>query len=235
MSQGIYVSKDLPQFADLRKELSRLSVDLSIENNDILMPDFVLCEMNRISQRDLISLALYRRKYPYSPIIVLGPILDEDETISIFDQGIDQYIRLPCSPREIAYRIKAVLRRTIGIHLRLFQDEELWKKNDNDLIKVDLENRSFICCGSYVDASLNELKIMHLLLNDCATREGIAKVVWDSEVKQSYRNIDFLIHRLRKRIKETCDGKVSIKTIKNVGYKLNVEEEYARNDLASLS
>ena len=129
------------------------------------------------------------------PIIFITAKDTENDTITGFNLGADDYISKPFSLRETIMRIKAVLRRTA--HLP-----------DSDMLQyqglmVNKTQKKVMIDGTEVALTKKEFEILILLLENKGrvfSREDILSQVWKDEAYVLDRTIDVNITRLRKKI-----------------------------------
>jgi two-component system, OmpR family, alkaline phosphatase synthesis response regulator PhoP len=145
------------------------------------------------------------------PIIFLTARDTENDTVTGFNLGADDYISKPFSIREVLVRVRAVLRRTIDQkseeEQRLIKYETLEMNLDKKTVKVDNEDISF---------TKTEYELLKLLLSERGrvfSRQELIDRVWPSDVLVLDRTVDVNITRLRKKI-----GSYSKNIITRLGY-----------------
>ncbi len=149
------------------------------------------------------------------PVIFLTASGDEYSTITGFELGADDYIAKPFRPRELATRIKNILRLTKGagslVHLgNVFIDtvKGTASKNGKDLYLSALEYRLLL-------VFLNNRGIV-------LTRNQLLESIWD--IAGEFVNDNTLtvyIKRLREKIEEDPQSPKIIKTVRGLGYKVD--------------
>ena len=133
------------------------------------------------------------------PIIFITAKDTENDTITGFNLGTDDYISKPFSLREVIMRVKAVLRRTANLQLK--DSEELQYKG----LVINVPQKKVTINGEEVSLTKKEFEILLLLLQNSGrvfSREDILSKVWNDEVYVLDRTIDVNITRLRKKIGE---------------------------------
>ena len=131
------------------------------------------------------------------PIIFITAKDTENDTITGFNLGADDYISKPFSLREVIMRVKAVLRRTANLQRR--ESEELQYKG----LVINVPQKKVTIDGEEVSLTKKEFEILLLLLQNAGrvfSREDILSKVWNDEVYVLDRTIDVNITRLRKKI-----------------------------------
>ena len=132
------------------------------------------------------------------PIIFLTARDTENDTVTGFNLGADDYISKPFSIREVMVRIRAVLRRTAP------QPEE----NERNILKyqgleLDLDKKRVSIEGKQVAFTKTEFELLHTLLDEKGrvfSRQELINRIWPSDVLVLDRTVDVNITRLRKKI-----------------------------------
>ena len=154
--------------------------------------------MGEISGFKMASLLKKEKKTAQIPIIFITAKDTENDTVTGFNLGADDYISKPFSLREVVARVKAVLRRT--------QQEETERKPEQLVYKtltIDIAKKKVSIDGNETPLTKKEFEILLLLLQNKGrvfSREDILARVWSDEVYVLDRTIDVNITRLRKKI-----------------------------------
>ena len=140
---------------------------------------------------------------------------EEYDRIKGLDLGADDYIVKPFSMMEMVSRVKAVLRRSQP------------KKADNVLVigelRLNLDEHTVILDGKRLQLTYKEFELLRLFLSRPGmiySREQLFTQVWNSDYMGDSRTLDMHIRTLRQKLREY--GKL-IETVRNVGYRLEVE------------
>ncbi|WP_418828622.1 response regulator transcription factor [Phocaeicola sp.] len=131
------------------------------------------------------------------PIIFITAKDTENDTITGFNLGADDYISKPFSLREVIMRVKAVLRRTANVQVK--EEEQLQYKG----LIINIPQKKVTIDGEEASLTKKEFEILLLLLQNQGrvfSREDILAKVWNDEVYVLDRTIDVNITRLRKKI-----------------------------------
>ncbi len=131
------------------------------------------------------------------PIIFITAKDTENDTLTGFNLGADDYISKPFSLREVAVRIKAVLRRTTNI--QSLKEEQIVYKD----LTLNIPKKKVFINGEDISLTKKEFEILLLLLQNQGrvfSREDILTKVWNDESYVLDRTIDVNITRLRKKI-----------------------------------
>jgi DNA-binding response OmpR family regulator len=131
------------------------------------------------------------------PIIFLTARDTENDTVTGFNLGADDYISKPFSLREVLVRVRAVLRRTSehqGSEPAVLRYQGLEMNLDKKTVSIDGEEVSF---------TKTEFELLHLLLEEKGrvfSRQELIDKVWPKDVLVLDRTVDVNITRLRKKI-----------------------------------
>lgn len=143
----------------------------------------------------------------HTHVVFLSALGEEDEQLTGFDAGADDYLSKPIPMKLLVSRVQAILKR-IDI-------EEQPTKNECD-IRLDPHHHTILCRGEEIPLPRKEFSLMELLMTrsgELVTREEIYSKIWGHEVVVGDRTIDVHIRKLRQKI-----GEEHIQTIKGVGY-----------------
>ena len=133
------------------------------------------------------------------PIIFLTARDTENDTVTGFNLGADDYISKPFSIREVMVRVRAVLRRTAS---RLEGAEEPAVISYQGLL-LNLDKKSVSVDGEDVPFTKTEFELLRLLLEERGrvfSRPELIDRVWPKDVLVLDRTVDVNITRMRKKI-----------------------------------
>ena len=149
------------------------------------------------------------RKKSNLPVLILTAFSDEEFKITAFSNLADGYIEKPFSLPVLKARIDALITKN-------YEKFEIFRYKD---LEINFSNFSAKINNTKVEISAKEIEVLkYLLLNEgrALTRKQILENVWkESENIPFDRVIDVYIKDLRKKFGLDC-----IKTIRNIGYKL---------------
>lgn len=132
------------------------------------------------------------------PIIFLTARDTENDTITGFNLGADDYISKPFSLREVMVRVRAVLRRTAN-NVEEGEPQVLSYQG----IVMNLDKKTVSIEGEDVPFTKTEFELLHLLLNERGrvfSRQELIERIWPKDVLVLDRTVDVNITRLRKKI-----------------------------------
>ena len=131
------------------------------------------------------------------PIIFLTARDTENDTLTGFSLGADDYISKPFSIREVLVRVRAVLRRTADPSTQ--QSNTLRYQG----IETNLDKKTVSIEGEDIPFTKTEFELLHLLLDERGrvfSRQELIDRVWPKDVLVLDRTVDVNITRLRKKI-----------------------------------
>ena len=170
------------------------ALKLDLPSYNLLLLDVM---MGEISGFKMASMMKKNKDTAGIPIIFITAKDTENDTITGFNLGADDYISKPFSLREVIMRVKVVLRRTANVQTR--EQEQLQYR---DLV-IDIPKKKVTISGEEISLTKKEFEILLLLLQNQGrvfSREDILAKVWHDEVYVLDRTIDVNITRLRKKI-----------------------------------
>ena len=154
--------------------------------------------MGEISGFKMASMLKKNKATATIPIIFITAKDTENDTVTGFNLGADDYISKPFSLREVMVRVKAVLRRTASGNEKEAPQQLVYKG-----LILDMTKKKVSIDGIEVSLTKKEFEILLLLLQNQGrvfSREDILAKVWHDEVYVLDRTIDVNITRLRKKI-----------------------------------
>lgn len=157
------------------------------------------------------------------PILMLTAKVSEDDKVYGFTIGADDYLTKPFSPRELAMRVKAILRRTKD-DLPL---NDIFTFNDGDLV-IDTRSYEVKKKGRIVNLTPNEYKLLTVMAqnpNKVFTRSELIEKAFGYDFDGFDRTIDAHIKNLRQKIEDDPKNPTYIKTVYGAGYKFGEEND----------
>ena len=155
------------------------------------------------------------------PIIMLTARGEDSDVIIGLEMGADDYITKPFSPRVIAARIRAVLRRSSS---KTSPDEAVKSLSIHDIF-IDLSRHEVHCAGESLGLSVTEFMILEFLARNPGwvfSRGQIISAVKGEDYPVTERSVDVQILGLRKKLGGR--GRY-IETVRGIGYRMREEEE----------
>lgn len=197
--------EDLCEILKFNLEIEGYHVDTAFSAEEALKKDLTSYQlllldvmMGEISGFKMASILRNDNRLSHIPIIFLSAKDTENDMLTGFNLGADDYISKPFSIRQVIARVKAVLRRTI--------DKEKTQEHEflqYETLSLDTKRIRATIDGQEISLTKKEFEILKLLLTNKGnvfSREEILSHIWKDEVYVLDRTIDVNITRLRKKI-----------------------------------
>ncbi|UPM53774.1 response regulator transcription factor [Gottfriedia acidiceleris] len=158
------------------------------------------------------------REYYDFPVILLTAKSELSDKEKGFAVGTDDYLTKPFEPKEILFRIKALLRRYNMISAQ--------KIKLNETV-IDRKSYEVYCNGKLLMLPMKEFELLSQLASypdRIFTRDELIQLIWGADFEGDDRTINVHIKRLRERFSSLTND-FSIKTVRGVGYKLEVTKK----------
>jgi DNA-binding response OmpR family regulator len=157
-----------------------------------------------------------------TPVVALATDLDEDSVVEVLRCGADELIFEPISGRELAARLKSLIRRASSHVCDGFGKSNRPRGLTVGRITVIPDNYEVLVDGQAVSLSLGEFRVLECLIgspNRVFPRDQIVRAIHSDadDIDQSERSIDSRISLLRKKLGPAGDH---IQTIRGIGYQL---------------
>ena len=173
------------------------ALKMKLTNYHLILLDVMMGEISGFKMANILK---KEKDTAHIPIIFITAKDTENDTITGFNLGADDYISKPFSLREVIARVKAVIRRTTFTSEKE-KSEELSYKG----LTLNITQKKVSIDGKEVLLTKKEFEILMLLLQNKGrvySREDILSKVWKEEVYVLDRTIDVNITRLRKKVGE---------------------------------
>lgn len=148
------------------------------------------------------------------PVILVSSQDNEVDRVLAFELGADDFVAKPYSPRELALRLRAVLRRAHADTERQLDRFQL------DRLVIDVPGHEVSVDGQAVTLTALEFKLLVDLARHrglVRSREKLLEAVWHHPSTLETRTVDTHVKRLREKLGEA--GR-DIETVRGVGYRL---------------
>ena len=178
---------------------------------DLVVLDVMMPEMDGFETLERL------REISTVPVIMLTVKGDEEDRIRGLELGADDYVTKPFSPRELASRIRAVLRRAempSPVAKTIIQVD--------DHLQIDFRQREVIVDGERVRLRPTEYRLLYHLVNNAGwvmTHEMLLSKVWGYEYREEAGLLRLYITYLRKKIEPEPGNPRYIFTERGVGYR----------------
>ena len=180
------------------------------------LPDLVILDVNMPELDGFETLRLIRQSGAV-PVIMLTVKADEEDRIKGLELGADDYVTKPFSPRELASRVKAVLRRT-----SMPAPTEKTEIKVDDYLQIDFKKREVIVGGKHVKLRPTEYRLLYHLVNNAGyviTHDMLLAKVWGHEYRDESQYVRLYVNYLRQKIEPDPANPKYILTEHGVGYR----------------
>ena len=187
-----------------------------IENTtpDVTILDLMLPDMDGM---DMCKELRRKSKFDNMSIIILSGRIDESDTILGLELGADDYVKKPFSPKELAVRVKTVLRRKVAAPA---QEEN--KINIDNKVVIDIDKYEVFVDDKLINLTPTEYRILKMLAEkngNVLKREEILYNLWGNEKIVVDHTVDVHIKHLREKLGSYAN---LVKNVRGVGYKLGI-------------
>ena len=172
---------------------------------DLMLPGMDGLEVCKVIQRN-----------EWIPVLMLTAKTEEADKVAGFAVGADDYLTKPFSLRELAVRVKAILRRADRA-LAVSPSEPVTRGG----LTMDSQRRRVSIGEAEVPLTPLEFDILLTLIRDPGvvfSRETLLERVWDYEYVGDTRTVDVHVRRLRAKIEDDPEDPAYVKTVRGVGY-----------------
>src|SRR6266852_27738 len=154
------------------------------------------------------------RAHSKVPIVMLTARDEEPDRVAGLELGADDYVSKPFSPRELAARIKAILRRAE------YRNDDVVLTAEDIVLRRD--SRDVTVSGSLIELTGKEFDLLACFLEHpgiVLSREKLLDLVWGMTYPGGTRTVDVHVAQLRRKL----DKPDSIRTVRGAGYKRSEE------------
>lgn len=177
------------------------------------VPELVILDIMLPGEDGLAILKTIRNTPEYSklPVIMVTAKTSEIDAVKGLDMGADDYITKPFGVMELISRVKALLRRIDRTHKETLTFSNISIDENRHIVTVD---------GEEIELTYKEYEILKYLMKNkgiVLTRDSLMEKIWGYDFEHGNRTVDVHIQSLRKKLGAAGE---TIKTIRNVGYKI---------------
>lgn len=218
--------EDLCEILQFNLELEGYKVDVAHSAEEALrlrLSDYALVlldvMMGEISGFKMAKMMREDEQLKRVPIIFVTARDAENDLVTGFNLGADDYISKPFSIKEVMLRVKAVMRRTAVVAPKdkeVISFAKLNRREENMVgyegIIMNLESKTVVVDGRDIAFTKREFELLKLFVenpNKVFSREEILKLVWHDDVCVLDRTVDVNITRVRKKIGQYGSNLVS--------------------------
>ena len=187
----------------------------AIESFDAAPPDLVVLDV-MLPEIDGFSVLAQLRRRADVPVILLTARTEESDKLLGLELGADDYVVKPFSPRELAARVRTVLRRTrpaSAAQVRM----------DFGELSIDTSTREVVQSGQVVEMTPKEFDLLAFLAaspRQVFSRAQLLEQVWDSSAEyQDPSTVTVHVRRLRRKLEAEPENPRWLHTVWGVGYR----------------
>lgn len=170
------------------------ALEMNISSFNLLLLDVMMDGMSGFAMAQKLK---EDKQTAHIPIIFLTARDTENDKVTGFNLGADDYISKPFSIREVLVRIRAVIRRTME------KNEQPRDVLSYQGLEMNLDKKTVSIDGKEVPFTKTEFELLHLLLEEKGkvfSRQELIDRVWPKDVLVLDRTVDVNITRLRKKV-----------------------------------
>ncbi len=185
-------------------------------------PDLLILDLMLPGKDGLEICREMRSNHDYTPIIMLTARDEEIDKVVGLEMGADDYVTKPFSVKELTARVRAILRR----QQIQPQDDKTQATEFGDFV-IDTDKYEIYQKGNLLDLTVKEYELLAILLRNqgkVLKREYLLDVLWDYADGVNTRVLDVHISKLREKMEKDPKNPVYIKTVRGLGYKIEVTE-----------
>ena len=180
---------------------------------DVLIIDWMLPHVSGIE-----IVQKLRIQHVDSVMIMLTARDDETDILYAFDQGVDDYVTKPFSPRELLARVNAHIKR---------QSKRMEKDLEIGELRINLKRREALLKDELLTLTKKEFDLLEYFVsnkNIVLSRDAILNDIWGFDYDGDTRIVDVHVFKLRTKLQ---GSNVHIKSSRGVGYLLEELHETA--------
>ena len=181
-------------------------------------PDLVILDIN-LPKRNGLEVCRQIRSEATTPIMLLTVRSSEEDQVTGLDQGADDYLTKPFSPRTLLARVRALLRRAGA--------ERPASQASGDL-QIDTEQQTVsVCGGAPIHLTSLEFRLLQYLLANAGhtiPAERLTTHVWGYRGVGDRQLLKQLVHRLRQKIEHNPANPHYLVTMSGIGYVLHTTQ-----------
>lgn len=192
------------------------SIKDAVEATQKLRPELAILDV-MLPDGNGFELMKQIKQYSDCPILFLTACGEDEDKFKGFDLGADDYIVKPFLPKELTFRIMAILRRSY--------------KSENPIVKlknsqIDFSSAEVIKNNEHIPLTSKEHDLLSALYRNAGrivTIDALCEAAWGDNPFGYENSLMAHIRRIREKIELNPSQPVSLVTVKGLGYKLIVE------------
>ena len=178
---------------------------------DLVILDVMMPELDGFDTLEML------REVSNVPVIMLTVRSDEEDKVRGLELGADDYVTKPFGARELASRVRAVLRRTQG---PVTPEEAILQIDDR--LSIDYNSREVIVEGKRIKLRPTEFRMLYHLIENAGwvvPHETLLAKVWGYEYREEIQYLRLYVTYLRQKIEPDPSHPRYILTERGVGYR----------------
>lgn len=178
---------------------------------DLVILDVMMPELDGFDTLEML------REVSNVPVIMLTVRSDEEDKVRGLELGADDYVTKPFGARELASRIRAVLRRTRG---SVTPEEAILHIDDR--LSIDYNSREVIVEGQHIKLRPTEFRMLYHLVENAGwvvPHETLLAKIWGYEYREEIQYLRLYVTYLRQKIEPDPSHPRYILTERGVGYR----------------
>ena len=208
---------ELSGYEVLTAEDGKLGVEIALKE----MPDLVLCDvmMPRLDGFGVLNILSKKSSTADIPFVFLTAKTEKSDFRRGMNLGADDYLPKPCNPRELAARLRAILRRA-----QTASDDAASGALAAGQIRIDPAQRSATYSGIDLQLTSAEFNVLQVLLSGAGTvvdKETLCKQALGRALSAYDRSIDVHISKIRKKLAFHGGNKLIV-SVRGNGYQLRM-------------
>lgn len=225
MHKILLIDDDVELTAMLKEFLQSEGFSVSIANNGESGAQYIMLEQFDLAVLDVMMPGMNGfetleaiRQHSEVPVIMLTAKGDESDRFAGLEQGADDYVPKPCTPRELSARIRAILRRT---------GKKEASQGPKDITLGDLNIMPKIRRATWQDKLIQltsvEFNLLMLLAENAGnvvSKDNLSEKGLGRKLTKFDRSIDVHISSIRHKLNALSDQTPKIETIYRMGYQL---------------
>lgn len=192
------------------------NVKEAVEQAETYRPEFAILDVMLPDGNGFDLMEQFKKGGDY-PVLFLTARGEEDDKFKGFGLGADDYIIKPFLPKELLFRVMAILRRCY--------------KDENPLVylqdsQIDFSRAEVIKDGEHIPLTAKEYDLLSALYRNAGrivTIDALCEAAWGSNPFGYENSLMTHIRRIREKIEQNPSQPVSLVTVKGLGYKLMIE------------
>ena len=158
------------------------------------------------------------------PALFLSPTMDQDTIDQALAEGATDVLPPPHSPESVAFRAHVVARRDVPTGLKEGGRSEVRAGP----LTIDLRTGLAKYDGQVLSLSRREFDLLSGLAQaggEVVQRESLIETIWGADVEAGAAVLDTTVHRLRRKLKSARCEAPDVRTVRGIGYRLEIEGE----------